>query len=153
MVFISNLCFGGNPWSKTNRLLALQRKLADKQRQLQREELMLKLMKKQQDMLQQQRQHEAMREHSRSRTPQPGQPHHRYAQPPAFDVSRVRDSSASSTHSSNAATPSSFRPPPFFGGGAGGLHSNVPLVPTPVPGAPRTPVVMHEESGPDDWNL
>ncbi|XP_064546460.1 etoposide-induced protein 2.4 homolog [Drosophila montana] len=152
VVFISNLCFGGNPWSKTNRLLAQQRKLAEKQRQLQREELLLK-QKKQQYMLQQQRQHEAMREHSRSRTPQLGQPHHRYAQPPAFDASRVRDSSASSTHSSNAATPSSFRPPPFFGGGAGGLHSNVPLVPTPVPGAPRTPVVVHEESGPDDWNL
>ncbi|KRF85649.1 etoposide-induced protein 2.4 homolog isoform X2 [Drosophila virilis] len=152
VVFISNLCFGGNPWSKTNRLLAQQRKLAEKQRQLQREELLLK-QKKQQYMLQQQRQHEAMREHSRSRTPQSGQPHHRYAQPPAFDATRVRDSSASSTHSSNAATPSSFRPPPFFGGGAGGLHSNVPLVPTPVPGAPRTPVVVHEESGPDDWNL
>ncbi|XP_023179900.1 etoposide-induced protein 2.4 [Drosophila hydei] len=149
VVFISNLCFGGNPWSKTNRLLAQQRKQLEQQR---REELLLK-QKKQQYMLHQQRGHEARREHStsRSRTPQPGQPHYRYAQPPAFDAARVRDSSASSTHSSNAATPTSYRPPPFFG--AAGMHSNVPLVPIPVPGAPRTPIVVREESGPDDWNL
>ncbi|EDV99094.1 etoposide-induced protein 2.4 [Drosophila grimshawi] len=155
VVFISNMCFGGNPWSKTNRQLAQQRKQMEQQRQQQREELLLK---KQQHMRQQQRQHEMMarreQSHSRSRTPQPGQQsgqHYRYAQPPAFDAARVRDSSASSTHSSNAATPTSFRPPPFFGGS--GMHSNVPLVPTPVPGAPRTPIIVHEESGPDDWNL
>ncbi|XP_062128982.1 etoposide-induced protein 2.4 homolog [Drosophila sulfurigaster albostrigata] len=163
VVFISNMCFGGNPWSKANRLLAQQRKqleLQHRQRMLQREETLLK-QKQQQYLMQQQREHDLhhRREpHSRSQTPQnaaPGQGAYRYAQPPVFDASRVRDSSASSTHSSNAATPSTnYRAPPYFGGAAAaGMRSNTPLVPTPVPGAPRAPIVVREESGPDDWNL
>ncbi|KAM8716666.1 hypothetical protein ACLKA7_003528 [Drosophila subpalustris] len=159
VVFISNMCFGGNPWSKTNRLLAQQRKQLEqqhRQRLLQAEEALLK-QKKQQYMLQQQREHDlhTRRDHSRSQTPQnpgqPGQRQYRYAQPPAFDASRVRDSSASSTHSSNATTPTRFRPPPYFGGAT--MRSNEPLVPTPVPGAPRAPIVVRNETGPDDWNL
>lgn len=162
MVFISNLCFGGNPWSKTNRLQAQQRKQYEqqqRQRQQQREETM----QKQQFMLRQQQwEQDAMtrreHSHSRSQTPQnvsqqPGQRQYRYAQPPAFDVARARDSSASSTHSSTAThTPTSFRPPPYYGGGAA-MRSNTPLVPTPVPGAPRSPIVIRQETGPDDWNL
>jgi len=159
VVFISNMCFGGNPWSKTNRLLAQQRKQLEqqqRQRLLQREETMLK-QKQQQYLMQQQREHglHSRRDHSRSHTPQnaaqPSQRPYRYAQPPVFDAARVRDSSASSTHSSNAATPTSYRPPPYFGGAQ--TRGNTPLVPTPAPGAPRAPIVVHQETGPDDWNL
>ncbi|ALC38172.1 CG15626 [Drosophila busckii] len=147
VVFISNLCFGGNPWSKTNRLLAEQRKQLEQQHR-QRQELLIK-QKKQQHLMQQQRL--ARREsHSRSQTPQPDSPHYRYAQPPVFDAARVRDSSASSTHSSTANTPTSYRPP-YFGGTS--LRGNItPMVPIPVAGS-RTRPVVHQESGPDDWNL
>lgn len=155
------MCFGGNPWSKTNRLLAQQRKQYEQQQQQrQRQQQQLQHQQQQQYMLrQQQREHDPMmrreHSHSRSQTPQnvaqqqPGQRQYRYAQPPAFDVARARDSSASSTHSSAANTPNSFKPPPYAA-----MRSNTPLlVPTPVPGAPRTPIIIRQETGPDDWNL
>lgn len=158
VVFISNLCFGGNPWSKANRLSAMQRQqyeLQQRQRLLQRDEQLLKQRKQQyvqQQRLQQEQLMRRDRSHSRSQTPQLGHPH-RYAQAPVFDAGRVRDSSASSTHSSNAPSINSHRPPPYYGSS---LRGAAPLVPTPVPGAPRaplTPPVIRQESGPDDWNL
>lgn len=151
------MCFGGNPWSKTNRLLAQQRKQYEQQQQQRQRQ---QQQQQQQYMLrQQQREHDPMtrreHSHSRSQTPQnvaqqqTGQRQYRYAQPPAFDVARARDSSASSTHSSAANTPNSFKPPPYAA-----MRGNTPLlVPTPVPGAPRTPIVIRQETGPDDWNL
>ncbi|BFF96038.1 etoposide-induced protein 2.4 homolog [Drosophila madeirensis] len=158
VVFISNLCFGGNPWSKANRLSAMQRQqyeLQQRQRLLQREEQLLK-QRKQQYMEQQRMQMRRERSHSRSQTPQmaPGTgPPYRYAQAPVFDAARVRDSSASSTHSSTSPSISSYRPPPYYGSS---LRGATPLVPTPVPGAPQaplTPPVIRQETGPDDWNL
>ncbi|XP_030383028.1 etoposide-induced protein 2.4 homolog [Scaptodrosophila lebanonensis] len=158
VVFISNLCFGGNPWSNANRRLKeaqrQQYELMKRQRQHQQEEQLLK--QKKQQYLQQQRLHDEQmrreRSHSRSNTPQLSagaqQQQYRYAQPPTFDAQRVRDSSASSTHSST--TPSNYKHTPYFGA------SMRTLVPTPVAGAPQAPrktPVIRQESGPDDWNL
>ncbi|EDW77617.1 uncharacterized protein Dwil_GK24596 [Drosophila willistoni] len=153
VVFISNLCFGGNPWSKANRLSAMQRQqyeLQQRQRLLQRDELLLK--QKKQQYINQQRLHQEhmRRERSRSHTPQStAQPTYRYAQAPVFDAARARDSSASSTHSSTSPSLANYRPPYF---GSNSLH-HTPLVPTPVPGQPRVPLTPRQESGPDDWNL